>query len=36
MRPAARFRSVALLVPFACHLASTAAAQTRPPHWIAA
>jgi len=28
MRPAARFRSVALLVPFACHLASTTAAQT--------
>jgi hypothetical protein len=30
MLPAARFRSVVPLAPFACHLASTAAAQTRP------
>jgi hypothetical protein len=29
MLPAARFRSVVPLAPFACHLASTAAAQTR-------
>ena len=30
MLPAARFRSVVPLAPFACRLASTAAAQTRP------
>ena len=30
MLPAARFRSVVPLAQFACHLASTAAAQTRP------